>query len=175
MPSRIACRQTRCTAISTDRSIHGGVPRTRSRSRAMYSLPPWIDLSVEIAVQRVCLQAIREGIARSAHDLSEGGLAVALAEACMSGPGEALGAEIEMEAAIRPDAWLFGESQSRILLSVRRKHVGRLRDMARDADVPCATLGEVRGRRLRIGTLIDVSTADLRHTWTTALADRMAG
>ncbi len=135
--------------------------------------PPWIDLSVEMQVQRVCLQAIREGIVRSAHDPSEGGLAVALAEACMSGPGEPLGAEIEMEAAIRPDAWLFGESQSRIILSVRRKHVGRLREMARDADVPCTMLGEVRGRRLRIGTLIDVSTADLRHAWADALAERM--
>jgi len=137
--------------------------------------PPWIDLSVEMQVQRVCLTAIREGIVRSAHDLSEGGLAVALAEACMSGPGEPLGAEIEMEAAIRPDAWLFGESQSRILMSVRKKYVGRLRELARDADVPCAVLGEVRGRRLRIGTLIDVSTADLRHVWADALAERMGG
>jgi phosphoribosylformylglycinamidine synthase len=137
--------------------------------------PPWIDLSVEIAVQRVCLQAIREGIVRSAHDVSEGGLAVALSEACMSGPGEALGAEIEMEAAIRPDAWLFGESQSRIVLSVRRKHVSRVRELARTADVPCVTLGEVRGRRLRIGTLVDVSTADLRHAWADALAERMGG
>jgi phosphoribosylformylglycinamidine synthase len=137
--------------------------------------PPWIDLSVEIQVQRVCLQAIREGLVRSAHDLSEGGLAVALAEACMSGPGEALGAEIEMEAAIRPDAWLFGESQSRILVSVRRKHVNRLRELARDADVPCVAIGEVRGRRLRIGTLIDVSTADLRHAWADALSERMNG
>ena len=137
--------------------------------------PPWIDLSVEIQVQRVCLQAIREGIVRSAHDVSEGGLAVALAEACMSGPGEALGAEIEMEAAIRPDAWLFGESQSRVVLSVRRKHLSRVRELARVADVPCATIGEVRGRRLRIGTLIDVSTADLRHAWADALAERMGG
>lgn len=91
------------------------------------------------------------------------------------GPGETLGAEIEMEAAIRPDAWLFGESQSRILLSVRRKHLGRLRELARAAEVPCATIGEVRGRRLRIGTLIDVSTADLRHAWADALPERMGG
>ena len=81
----------------------------------------------------------------------------------------------QMEVAIRPDAWLFGESQSRVLLSVRRKHVNRLRELARDADVPCAAIGEVRGRRLRIGTLIDVSTADLRHAWVDALAERMGG
>jgi phosphoribosylformylglycinamidine synthase len=135
--------------------------------------PPWIDLSVEMQVQRVCLQAIREGIVRSAHDCAEGGLAVALAEACIAGPNEPLGAEVELEADIRPDAWLFGESQSRIVLSLRKKHVNRLRELARAADVPCTVLGEVRGRRLRIGSLIDVSTTDLRAAWANALAQRM--
>jgi len=135
--------------------------------------PPWIDLAVEMQVQQVCLQAIRDGVVRSAHDVSEGGLAVALAEACVSGPDEPVGAEIEMEAAIRPDAWLFGESQSRILLSVRRKHVNRVRDLARAADVPLTILGEVRGRRLRIGNLIDVPAADLRRAWAEALPRRM--
>ncbi|MGH7786948.1 MAG: phosphoribosylformylglycinamidine synthase subunit PurL, partial [Candidatus Binatia bacterium] len=135
--------------------------------------PPWIDLGVEMQVQRVCLQAIREDLVRSAHDVSEGGLAVALAEACISGPDEPLGAEIEMEASIRPDAWLFGESQSRIVLSLRRKHVNRLRDLARDADVPLTVLGEVRGRRLRIGTLIDVNAAELRRSWADSLQRHM--
>jgi phosphoribosylformylglycinamidine synthase len=136
--------------------------------------PPWIDLSVEMQVQRLCREAIREGILRSAHDLAEGGLAVALAESCMSGSdGTQWGAEIEMEGSIRPDAWMFGESQSRILVSLRRKHLGRLRDLAREAEVPMTVLGEVRGRRLRIGSLIDVSVADLHTAWSTALERRM--
>ena len=135
--------------------------------------PPWIDLAVEMQVQRICLQAIREGLVRSAHDVSEGGLAVALAEACIAGPDEPLGAEIEMDAAIRPDAWLFGESQSRIVVSLRRKHVNRLRELARAADVPLVVLGEVRGRRLRIGSLLDVPSADLRRAWSEALPRRM--
>jgi phosphoribosylformylglycinamidine synthase II len=137
--------------------------------------PPWIDLAVEMQVQKVCLQAIAEGLVRSAHDVSEGGLAVALAEACIAGADEPLGAEVEMEAAIRPDAWLFGESQSRIVLSIRRKHVNRIRDLARAADVPVTVLGEVRGRRLRIGTLIDVNVVDLRTAWSQALVRRMKG
>ena len=134
---------------------------------------PAVDLSVEMQVQQNSMQAIREGLVRSAHDVSEGGLAVALAEACISGPDEALGAEIEMEAAIRPDAWLFGESQSRIVVSVRKKHVNRLRDLARAADVPLTVLGEVRGRRLRIGSLIDVNASELRRAWMDALQRRM--
>jgi len=87
--------------------------------------PPWIDLDVEKQLQRVCLQAIAEGLVRSAHDIAEGGLAVALAECCISGPGPGIGAAIELEGAIRPDALLFSESQSRIVLSLRRRHFGR--------------------------------------------------
>ena len=137
--------------------------------------PPWIDLEVEKQVQRVCLSAIAEGLVRSAHDVGEGGLAVALAECCTSGPGPALGAVIELEGAIRPDALLFGESQSRIILSLRRRHLGRVRELAAAADIPLAVLGEVRGRRLVIGPLIDVGVQEMQETWTRALPRRMAG
>jgi phosphoribosylformylglycinamidine (FGAM) synthase-like enzyme len=68
---------------------------------------------------------------------------------------------------------MFGESQSRILVSLRRKHLGRLRDLAAQADVPMTVLGEVRGRRLRIGSLVDVNVADLHTAWSTALGRRM--
>jgi phosphoribosylformylglycinamidine synthase len=136
--------------------------------------PPWIDLSVEMQVQRLCREVIREGILRSAHDVSEGGLAVALAECCMSAPdGTQWGAEIEMHGSIRPDAWMFGESQSRILVSLRRKHLGRFRDLAAQAEVPMTVLGEARGRRLRIGSLIDVNVADLHTAWSKSLGRRM--
>jgi phosphoribosylformylglycinamidine synthase len=125
-------------------------------------------------LQRLCLRAVREGIVRSAHDLSEGGLAVALAESCISNPdGPGLGVEVEIEGAIRPDAWLFGESQARILLSLRRKHLNRLRELASEAEVPFAVLGEVRGQRLRIGTLVDLGLADVRRVWSESLAHRM--
>ncbi|MCK6553422.1 phosphoribosylformylglycinamidine synthase subunit PurL [Candidatus Binatia bacterium] len=135
--------------------------------------PPWIDLEVESALQRACRAAIGEGLVRSAHDISEGGLAVALAECCMSGPGPHLGAVIALEGAIRPDAILFGESQSRILVSVRRRHLARLRELAAAADVPAATLGEVRGRRLVIDPLVDLDIDELRRTWVEALPRRL--
>ena len=136
--------------------------------------PPWIDLEVEKGVQRVCLNAISEGLVRSAHDVGEGGLAVALAECCISAPGPGLGAVIELEGAIRPDALLFGESQSRIIVSLRRRHLGRLRELATAADVPFAVLGEVRGRRLVVSPLIDLGVEEMHKVWTTALPRRMA-
>ncbi len=137
--------------------------------------PPWMDLAVEKAVQRVCLRAIREDLLVSAHDVSEGGLAVALAECCISGPGKPLGAEIDLEASIRPDAWLFGESQSRILVSLRSKQLTRLRELAADNEVPLSVLGTVRGSRLRAGRLIDADVQELRDLWSNALGDLMEG
>jgi phosphoribosylformylglycinamidine (FGAM) synthase-like enzyme len=136
--------------------------------------PPWMDLEVEKQLQAVCLHAIREGWLRSAHDCSEGGLAVALAECCLSGPPQAeLGASVDLEGAIRPDALLFGESQSRIVVSLRRQHVSRLHELARRHDVPFAVLGEVRKHRLTIGVLIDLSLGELRRAWETALPRRL--
>jgi phosphoribosylformylglycinamidine synthase len=153
----------------------GGTEYLATEHGLVRGTPPWIDLGVEARVQRVCLGAIREGLLRSAHDVSEGGLAVALAESCITGPEDGnLGAEIEMDQWVRPDAWLFGESQSRILLSLRRRQLGRLRELAAEADVPLAVLGEVRGRRLRIGHLVDLSVTDMRDAWANALARRMS-
>ncbi len=141
--------------------------------RLVCGAPPWIDLRVEKQVEHVCLTAIGEGLVRSAHDVSEGGLAVALAECCISGPEPHLGAVIELEGAIRPDALLFGESQSRIILTLRRRHVSRLREIANAADIPLTVLGEVRGRRLVISPLIDVEVEALRRIWSAALPRRM--
>ncbi len=137
--------------------------------------PPWIDLAVEKSTQAACLKAIREGIVASAHDLSEGGLAVAVAECCISGPNPPLGAEIELEASIRPDAWLFGESQSRILMSLKSRDLSRLREIAAEQDVHLAVLGTVRGNRLRIGQLIDSDVQELKEAWSGALGKLMAG
>jgi phosphoribosylformylglycinamidine synthase subunit PurL len=137
--------------------------------------PPWIDLDVERRVQRLCLNAIAEGLVRSAHDVGEGGLAVALAECCIGAPGPGLGAVVEVEGPIRADALLFGESQSRLLLSLRRRHLGRVRDLAAAADVPLTVLGEVRGHRLVIAPFIDIELDRLRQAWTDALPRRLAG
>jgi phosphoribosylformylglycinamidine synthase II len=137
--------------------------------------PPWIDLEVERQLQLVCSRAIGDGLLRSAHDVAEGGLAVALAECCVSGPGAPLGAVVDLEGAIRPDALLFGESQSRVLISLRRRHLGRMRELAAAADVPLSILGEVRGRRLVVQPLVDLDLDEIRHTWSSALPRRMAG
>jgi phosphoribosylformylglycinamidine synthase II len=108
-----------------------------------------LDLDRERAVQAACLAAIEAGCVRSAHDCAEGGLAVALAECCITGP-QALGADVALPLAGRVDEVLFGEAPSRIVLSVAPEDLTRLTRIVREWAVPLAVLGRVGGSRLEI-------------------------
>jgi phosphoribosylformylglycinamidine synthase len=135
--------------------------------------PPVLDLTREQAVQQACLEAIRVGIVSSAHDCADGGLAVTLAECCMTGPGGRLGARLELPGAMRPDALLFGESASRIVVSVRPEHRERLRAIARRWGVPCAELGEVGGDHLTLwgrGFRLHLPIEAIHWAWNTGLS-----
>jgi phosphoribosylformylglycinamidine synthase len=144
--------------------IHGSVSGT----------PPWIDLDAERRLQQVCLEAARGGLLRSAHDVAEGGLAVALAECCISGPRDALGVRCAMLGGVPSVTFLFGESQSRMLISVDHRQLERMRELATRGGVPVAVLGEVRGRRLIIGEVLDVEVERLRTDWREALGHHLA-
>jgi phosphoribosylformylglycinamidine (FGAM) synthase-like enzyme len=91
---------------------------------------PKLNLVTEKSVQEACLEAIESGIVNSAHDISDGGMAVALAECCLQSDGM-LGASVRFgNFRVRTDFLLFGESQSRIILSISSMNVGRLQDIA---------------------------------------------
>ena len=107
------------------------------------------------------------GLLSSAHDVSEGGLAVALAEGCFGDPG--IGAVIELEPEGRPDALLFGESHSRIVVSLKEKDYRGFEDLASKEGVPAAIIGRVGGSRLVIGDWVQARVERLRNLWSTAL------
>jgi len=109
--------------------------------------PPDLNLKLEKRVQNACYSAISLGIVNSAHDLSEGGLAVSLAEAAMFGNK---GAHISLNDNIRLDALLFGESQSRIILTVSPKNIFPLKDIFMLNKVPFHIIGKVAGKKLDI-------------------------
>lgn len=123
---------------------------------------PRIDLDLEARVQRLCREAVRLGLLSSAHDCSEGGLAVALAESCILG---GIGATITARPGGRWDAALFGETPSRIVVSLDRGGVGELQRLATQHGVPVLRLGRVGGDRLRIGRLVDVTLAEASDAW----------
>jgi phosphoribosylformylglycinamidine synthase subunit PurL len=104
---------------------------------------PHIDLELEIKVQNAVRDLIRAGLVKSAHDCSEGGLGVALAECCFN-PEQLFGAEISLKADSTPAAAvLFNESQSRVIISVASKDAERTMSTLRNCGVPFQQLGKV--------------------------------
>jgi phosphoribosylformylglycinamidine synthase len=129
----------------------GGTEYLRAVHHREQGTPPVLNLERETALQRVVLQAVEQGLVRSAHDCAEGGLAVALAESCLSATNGPLGAEIVLDRhGLRRDSLLFGESQSRIILSVKPANREKIEALAKQEGVPCSVLGFVRGQRLTI-------------------------
>jgi phosphoribosylformylglycinamidine synthase subunit PurL len=140
-------------------------------------VPPRLDYDKALSVNQFLTDAIRSGWVQSAHDCSEGGLAVALAEACVSGESRH-GARISLAAAgRRTDELLFNETQSRILFSSRPGLNAEIRRLAEWYKVDLVGLGMVGGSELQI-TIGDVavgwSVAELFDSWYFALGRAVA-
>ena len=104
--------------------------------------------------------AIRSGYATACHDISDGGLAVALAEMCMSSK---LGAEIEC-ITMTPHAALFGEDQSRYIMAVNAEWADMFAANSEGSGVSFQKLGVVGGNELKIGELISISVEQMTKT-----------
>ncbi|HEY4391897.1 MAG TPA: phosphoribosylformylglycinamidine synthase subunit PurL [Paenibacillus sp.] len=129
--------------------------------------PPQLDLNKEKSLLNAVLKAIQSGFVQSAHDLSEGGLAVALAESCISG---GLGAQIELPASeLRADIALFSESQSRILLSSSPNQVDELVQLIGQHGVPVRVIGSVEGKDLVVhasgAAVVNRPVQELKQVW----------
>ena len=127
---------------------------------------PTIDLELEAAVQRACRRLVREGRIKSAHDLSDGGLAVALAESCIDGNLGFLG---ELAISGRWDAALFGEHQSRVVVSASADLLPDVQRVCEEERVPYVRLGTCGGGSLVIDGLIDLPVSELGDIWRNAL------
>jgi phosphoribosylformylglycinamidine (FGAM) synthase-like enzyme len=124
---------------------------------------PHIDLEMEKRLHRCCLQAITRGIINSAHDCSEGGLAVALAESAVIGGIGFVGSEQEIEG--RLDAALFGEAQSRIIVSISPKSSWKLMRLADHYHIAAIRLGVVGGKRFILKGYLDLSLKEIEEAW----------
>jgi len=121
-------------------------------------------------------QAIAAGLLHSAHDCAEGGIAIAIAESCLLGDiGAWVGIEeLGQDAGLNTAAAgiLFGESQSRFVISFAREALVRLHELAGRHSVPFRGLGSVGGERVGVTGCIDVSLADVRRVHEGALIER---
>jgi phosphoribosylformylglycinamidine synthase subunit PurL len=136
---------------------------------------PPLDLDHEVRVQRTCLEAIQAGLIVSAHDCSDGGLATALAEMAFSHfRKSALGAQIEIVGDVPGENILFGEYQSRILVTLQEEDLWALQAIARKHSVSILPLGKVGGSCLTItigdslGLNVEVSV--LEEIWRDSLS-----
>ena len=137
---------------------------------------PHLDLDEEKAVQSAVLAAIRAGLVLAAHDVSDGGLGVCLAEGCIHGD---IGAEVVLPDAsgARLDAVLFGEAQSRIVLAVAPEVAETVQALAAEHGAQATLLGTTGGDRLHMTadgeTVLDEAVADLARPYHTAIPDAM--
>jgi phosphoribosylformylglycinamidine synthase len=137
-------------------AVHGKVAGT----------PPPLDFAHERAVQKSVREAVRAGLLRAAHDCSDGGLAVALAEMCF---GKDLGCRVAFKSQLRPDALLFGEDPSRVIVSFRTGDRDRLEAICRAAGATFEDIGQVGGAALIIEGVLEAKVAELREAWSSAI------
>jgi phosphoribosylformylglycinamidine synthase II len=128
---------------------------------------PWLDLALEQRLQELLLEANARGLLRSAHDCAEGGLAVALAECCCLGNVGLRGDGATLTG--RLDAALFGERQSRVVVSASRNAVAALAVLAAARQVQMVELGTTGGDRLTLGGVIDITVETLSAEYEGAL------
>ena len=131
---------------------------------------PQIDLELETAVQAVCRRLIGTGTVKSAHDCSDGGLAVAIAECAVMGD---LGADITAPVGDRWDTSLFGEGQSRIVVTVNPANLAELRSTCEAASVPWIELGVVRGNDVSIGDTLTLPVEDIADAYLNGLPNAL--
>jgi phosphoribosylformylglycinamidine synthase len=133
--------------------------------------PPAVDFGREQALAALLADAAGEELLESAHDLSEGGLAHALVECCLSGD---VGAHIELPTEVDPFVLLFSESTGRVLVSVVRGEEPRFSELCAQLDLPCRQLGEVDLllAELEIAGQFRVPLRELRAAWASPLPTR---
>jgi phosphoribosylformylglycinamidine synthase len=151
-------------AVATRGRLEGGVPR--------------LDLELEQRVQEACLQMIQAGLVESAHDCSDGGLSVALAESAFSSYRKAaVGCEVNLAGDLSQAALLFAETPSRIVLSALPGDAERILEMAHAQHVAATVIGRTGGDRLVVNvngeTVIARRLADVESAWRATLPEML--
>jgi phosphoribosylformylglycinamidine synthase len=131
--------------------------------------PPGVDLNRERAVQEFILDAHESGLLRSAHDVAEGGMLVALAECCLLGGVGVRCPALRPEGDLRQDALFFAESQGRFVISATPRAVPELQGMARRHHVEMLLLGLSGGDDIEFEGQLTVSLDTLRAAWESGL------
>jgi len=134
--------------------------------------PPALDFAREAALHRTLIDGASRDVPASAHDCSDGGLAVALAESAMAG---ATGFAVSLPGDVPWYVTLFSESASRAVVSVTPDRAEALEELAAAHDVPCSRLGETGGPRMVFDTLFETTVEEARAAYEGAIPTLLAG
>jgi len=157
--------------LNPERSLGGSEYLSLALGRAT-GRPAPLNLERELSVQAAVRDLVREGLAESAHDLADGGLAVALAESCIAGKIGASVTVSSLDGGVSAET-LFGEAPSRIVVTIAPEKSAAARGRLEAAGVPIAELGEAGGDRLIIHGALDLPVAELEATWESTIPAAM--
>ncbi|HKE98195.1 MAG TPA: phosphoribosylformylglycinamidine synthase subunit PurL [Actinomycetes bacterium] len=152
--------------LGATRGEFGGSAWQRLAAGRLEGRPPALDLDAEAALQRLLVEAAGRRLLGSAHDLSDGGLALALVEAALAA---GVGATVALPSGLAPLAALVSESASRALVSVAPDRAGELAELATAGGVPAVRLGSTGGDALVVPGLLEVPLGRLRQVYEDAL------
>ena len=164
--SSFTSRGDRVVLLGRDRSEHGGAAYLRLLHGIEQGRPPEVDLDAELRLAKLLRRLAGQGHLRTAHDLSDGGFLVALAESCL---GRRMGVTVEVP---MTGADLYSETQARAIVACDPAVLDRVLSAAEEAGVPAAEIGEVGGEDLVVksgGETLRASVAGLHEIWSTAL------
>ena len=160
---------------SSDEMRFGSSQYAKVILKQLWGLPPALDMDYEKRVQETVREIVAAGLAESAHDLSDGGLAVALAESSFGGAG--IGAELDLSSGLRPEFLLFHEGASRILISTAR--TDEVIEAAARHGIDAVVAGTTAEGRLTIRNhgraLVDCEIRRLREAWEGGLEAGLRG
>jgi phosphoribosylformylglycinamidine synthase len=143
----------------------GGSEYLRAIGEALAGPPPRVDLVKEARLQAAILECVQQGALRSAHDVADGGLVIALAESALFG---ARGVRCpSIVGSVSRAALYFGESQARVVVSVTPRRVPELQQVMAHHQIPLQALGVVGGETFHVGPDIRIPLAVLRDAWET--------
>ncbi len=157
--------------IGNSREELGGSEYLKQIHGVVAGKAPEIDMEEEMRLHKVILGAIRSGYINSAHDTSEGGIAISLAEKAIMSKNN-LGAEVFITAEAG-EGLLFGESQSRVIVSVSDENTGKLEELCRNNNVPYAKIGQVVPDRFSIEGCVFTTVAELRSAYENVIPELM--
>ncbi|MEO7134447.1 MAG: phosphoribosylformylglycinamidine synthase subunit PurL [Vicinamibacterales bacterium] len=160
----------------------GGSEYLATMHNTVAGKPPRLDLKREAALQKLIVKLIGDGCVESAHDCSEGGLAITLAECTFDTGGLGVSADLtavgcETDDSFSVNATLFGESASRIVISVSSHHLDHVMKHAVEAGVTAREIGRIGGEHIRLSVngqvAIDTPVASAEIAWATAIENKM--